>query len=150
MTALLNWRVWAAIALAVAMAGALAKSFSAGKAAVRAEWTAEKLATSETARLAEKARGLANQKVDNDLQADKARRAVADNATADSLRSFQAAAAASATNHAAASSGVDDPNPRIASECTAAIATLDRYASRVAGTAKGLQGYAREVCVSSQ
>ena len=149
MTALLNWRVWVAIALAVAMAGALAKSFSAGKAAVRAEWAAEKLAASETARLAEKARSLANQKVDHDLQIDKARRAAADRVTADRLREFQAATNSTSDNIAPAS-GIDDPYRAIANQCAAALAGLDIYASSVAGKAKALQGYTREVCLADQ
>ena len=149
MTALLNWRVWVAIALAVAIAGALAKSFSAGKAAVRAEWTVEKLAASETTRLAEKARNLANQKVDHDLQIDKARRAAADRVTADRLREFQAATNSTSDNTAPATS-LDDPYRAIANQCAAALAGLDIYASGLASTAKGLQGYASQVCLADQ
>lgn len=43
MLALLNWRIWAAIAIALAMAAACWKSYSMGKAQVQAEWNAEKL-----------------------------------------------------------------------------------------------------------
>lgn len=47
MTALLNWRVWAAIALAVGLAFTHFTAYRSGKAVVRAEWTAEKLKQTE-------------------------------------------------------------------------------------------------------
>lgn len=47
MTALLNWRVWAAIALAVGFAFTHFTAYRSGKAVVRAEWTAEKLKQTE-------------------------------------------------------------------------------------------------------
>lgn len=151
MTALLNWRVWVAIALAVAMAGALAKSFSAGKAAVRAEWAAEKLAASETARLAEKARNLANQKVDHDLQIDKARRASADRVTADRLREFQAALA-EPDNPATSSSahGTGGVERDLLGKCSASLAELAQTSDRLEGKVVGLQRYVESVCLADQ
>ncbi len=47
MTALLNWRVWAAVALAVGLAFTHFTAYRSGKAVVRAEWTAEKLKQTE-------------------------------------------------------------------------------------------------------
>lgn len=47
MTALLNWRVWAAVALAVVLAFTHFTAYRSGKAVVRAEWTAEKLKQTE-------------------------------------------------------------------------------------------------------
>lgn len=47
MTALLNWRVWAAIALAAGLAFTHFTAYRSGKAVVRAEWTAEKLKQTE-------------------------------------------------------------------------------------------------------
>jgi len=46
-TALLNWRVWAAIALAAGLAFTHFTAYRSGKAVVRAEWTAEKLKQTE-------------------------------------------------------------------------------------------------------
>ena len=132
----------AAIALVVS-AGAC-KLYHAGGSKVRADWNTEKLVQSESARLAEKARGLANQRVDNALQIDKARRAAAERVTADKLREFQAAGATGADT--TAPSGIDGPYRDIASRCTEALVRLDSYASSVAGTAKGLQGYVLNVC----
>ena len=149
MMTLLNPRIIIMLALAGMLAFTHLASYRAGKAAVRAEWTAEKLAASESARLAEKARNLANQKIDHDLQIDKARRAATDRVTADRLREFQAATNSTSDN-AAPASGADDPYPRIASECAAALAGLDIYASGLASTAKGLQGYASQVCLADQ
>lgn len=54
MTALLNWRVWAAIVVAVALAASVWKAYKLGQTGVRAEWTAEKLGTAkQTLRLLE-------------------------------------------------------------------------------------------------
>lgn len=44
MTALLNWRIWAAIAIA---AGLAFTAYRSGKAVIRAEWAAEKLKQTE-------------------------------------------------------------------------------------------------------
>ena len=132
----------AAVVLAVS-AGAW-KLYHAGGAKVRTDWNAEKLVQSESSRLAEKARGLANQRIDNAFQIDKARRAAADRVTANKLREFQAAGVTNADT--TAPSGVDNPYRDIASRCTEALVRLDSYASSVAGTAKGLQGYVLNVC----
>ena len=43
MTALLNWRVWAALCVAVALAGTHWKAYIAGQKNIHAEWTADKL-----------------------------------------------------------------------------------------------------------
>jgi len=47
MTALLNWRLWAAIALAAGLALTHFVAYRGGKAVVRAAWTAEKLEQTE-------------------------------------------------------------------------------------------------------
>lgn len=47
MTALLNWRLWAAVALAAGLAFTHFTAYRSGKAVVRAEWTAEKLKQTE-------------------------------------------------------------------------------------------------------
>ena len=47
MSILLNWRVWAAIALAAGLAFSHFTAYRSGKAVVRAEWTAEKLKQTE-------------------------------------------------------------------------------------------------------
>ena len=59
MIALLSWRVWAGLALAIGLAFSHFTAYRSGKASVRAEWTAEKLAQSEAARNREKAMTIA-------------------------------------------------------------------------------------------
>ncbi|MFN5348816.1 MAG: hypothetical protein ACK5A0_04665 [Polaromonas sp.] len=133
-------------ALALALAAGAWKCYTAGQNNIRAEWTAEKLATSEAARLREKAAQIQTERIDRDYQTQKARAADAQRITDDRLRDFTAAA--SATTIASTTSGADDPNRVIADQCAVAIATLDGYAQSLAGQVAGLQGYAREVCVS--
>lgn len=91
-----------------------------------------------------------NRKIDHAYQAEKARRAADAAASSDALRLLQQALAdASSTDpDPAASSGTDDPHPRIAAECAVALFRLDEYAQGVAATARALQGYAGQVCVS--
>lgn len=47
MTLLFNWRIWAAVAVAVALAASHWKTYKIGQNDVRAEWTAEKLEQAE-------------------------------------------------------------------------------------------------------
>lgn len=55
MRALLNWRVWAAVLVAVALAASHWKVYKVGQNEVQAKWTAEKLDTAQqTLRLLEK------------------------------------------------------------------------------------------------
>lgn len=57
MTALLNWRVWLAIALAVLLAGTHWKAYKVGQSDIKAEWNAEKVEQGkQTVRLLENAR----------------------------------------------------------------------------------------------
>lgn len=117
----------------------------AGRAEVQAKWDTEKQALAELAQRTRANQTEANQRIDRDQQAIKARAALDKRVTDDRLRDFQAAADSGAT--ATGSSGADDPNPRIADQCAIALATLDGYAKGVAGTAKGLQGYTGQVCL---
>jgi hypothetical protein len=47
MTALLNWRVWAAVLIAAALAASHWKAYKLGQTGVRSEWAAEKLDTAQ-------------------------------------------------------------------------------------------------------
>ena len=148
MMTLLNPRIIIMLALAGMLAFTHLASYRAGKASLRAEWTAEKLAASETARLAEKARNLANQKVDHDLQIDKARRAAADRVTADRLREFQAALA-EPDNPATSSSahGTGGLERDLLGKCSTSLAELAQTSDRLEGKVVGLQNYVRKVCL---
>lgn len=43
MTALLNWRIWAAVMVAIFLAGTHWKAYTAGQKSIQAEWNAEKV-----------------------------------------------------------------------------------------------------------
>jgi hypothetical protein len=47
---LLNWRVWAAVAIAVTLAASHWKAYSAGKASIRTEWNAQLLEVANQSR----------------------------------------------------------------------------------------------------
>ena len=149
MMALLSPRVWLAIVLAVFFAGANLTSYRAGRANVRAEWTAATLASNEATRQREKALSIANQGVDRDLQIDKARRAAADRATANSLRDFQTALAA--IDHPAAPSGANGTGGverELLSSCAASFAGMGAEADRLASKILALQSYVGDVCLA--
>jgi hypothetical protein len=147
MSELLNWRLWVAVLGFSALTFTHFLSYRSGRAAVSADWAADKLATSEAARQREKALSIANQGVDRAYQIDKKRRAAAERVTASRLRDLQAALADNSGDTAPAS-GTDDPRDAIIYQCTGALVGLDVYAQQLAGTTAALQDYARSVCVS--
>ncbi len=131
--------------IALALAAGAWKCYTAGQNNIRAEWTAEKLANSENARMREQAAQKSNERIDRDYQTKKAADRAAGVLAADSLRKYTDISASAATS---TSCGADDPRPAIASECAAALVALDGYGRGLAGQVAGLQGYAREVCVA--
>jgi hypothetical protein len=133
---------YAAIGLALTASGW--KCYTAGQNNIRAAWTAEKLATSETARLREQSAQKSNERVDREYQTAKTRLAADKRATNDRLRDFQAVASASSNSTTA--SGTDDPYRAIADQCSIALVVLDGYAQSVAGKAAALQSYVLNVC----
>ena len=147
MTALLNPKVWLAVALAAALAFALHFTYKSGKATVRAAWDAERLEQSEAARRDEKARTIANQGVDHAYQIKERARVAAAVVTAGRLRDLETALA-DASADSPATSGVDAPFASIARECAGKLVLLDGHAQILAATAGALQSYAREVCVA--
>ena len=151
MMALLSPRVWLAIVLAVFFAGTNLASYRAGKANVRAAWTAATLASNEATRQREKALSIANQGVDRDLQIDKARRAAADRATANSLRDFQTALAAKPDDSIAPSGaiGTGGLERELLGQCANALASLASTADRLENKVVGLQGYVQGVCLKA-
>lgn len=146
MTALLNWR----LLLAILLAGGLALShftvYRAGKASVRSAWDAQKLAQIEAARNDEKARNIANQGVDRELQAEKKRRAVAERLAADSLRDFtETLNAPLDTTAASRVAGTGGLERELLGECANSLASLALTADRMEGKIVGLQGYVNQV-----
>lgn len=133
-------------------------AYRAGRAMVAADWAQEK-ARRMAEQVVERDKALAAQlelqgrlsDVDRKLQAAKADRLAADGRAAERLRLLEAARAAADAERGeapAASGGADDPDRVIASECPAALATLDRAYRSVAEKARGLQGYADQLCVN--
>lgn len=146
MMALLSPRLWLALALAGMLAFTHFTAYRSGKVNVRAAWDAEKMMAQEALRQREKSLSIANQGVDREIQAEKSRRVAAERLAADRLRDFQAAS--DRAGNPTAASGTDDPHRAIAGECAAALEKLDRHAQSVAGTARGLQDYAGQVCLA--
>ena len=140
-------RLIAIAAIALALAAGAWKCYTAGQNNIRAAWTAEKLATSENARLRERAAQASNERIDRDYQTQKARAAADKRITDDRLRDFTAASGNTDTR---TTSGTDDPHRAIASQCAVAVAGLDEYAKGVAVKATALQGYIRAVCMTDQ
>ena len=139
-------RIAALAAVLVLLAGIGWRIDQGGYKRAKTEWNAEKLATSENARLREQAAQKTNEGIDREYQTSK-NRLIADKRIVDSkLRDFQAAI--SADTNTSTTSGTDDPYPAIARECAAALGILDEYAQSVAGKATALQSYTANVCLA--
>lgn len=63
---LFNWRIWAALALAVGLAASHWKAYHAGMSSVRAEWNAATVKAEQEARVIEQQRAEAAQKAQNE------------------------------------------------------------------------------------
>ena len=155
MFALLSPRLWVALALAAVLAFTHGMAYRSGRGAIQAKWdkehaeiTAAALTASETARLREHALQKANEGIDRDYQTQKTKLAADKRVTDDSLRVLQAAIGQPGSV-AGATSSPDDPRDTIINQCASALNSLDGYAKSVALTAIGLQGYAREVCITN-
>lgn len=160
MTALLSLlspRVWIAVALAIALAAGYWKAYTSGKQAVQLEWnaataqaTAAALQAEQAARAKEQALQTKVRKVTNDYQAEKTRRAAADQLAADSLRQLQAAIASGGEarpDPAAPAGADDDPRDGIIAECAGSLVQMDAAARKLADQTRALQAYAAGVCV---
>jgi hypothetical protein len=155
MMALLNWRVWAAIGLALALALSHGFIYRAGKATVRADWDKERLAQVQAAALASEARrmkerslSLSNEGIANAYIKEKAVLVAAQRATDDKLRELQAALGGGAGVDSAPLGGADDPRDAIIDQCAGALVGLDKEARGLALKAIGLQNYASKVCLA--
>ena len=155
MMALMNWRVWAALGLALVLAASHAFIYRAGKAVVRADWDKERLAqvqaaaaASEARRMKERSLSLSNDGVTNAYLKEKSILVAAQRATDDKLRELQAAIGSGAGVDSAPLGGADDPRDAIIDQCSTALVGLDEEAKGLALKATGLQGYARLVCLA--
>ena len=150
MTALLSPRIWLALAIVAVFAAINFASYRAGQANVRAEWVADKLATSELSRQREKSLTIATRKVDHDLQIDKQRLAVSSRATADSLRDLDAAIAE--RDHPPATSGINGTGGlerELLGSCAASLTELAITSDRLESKVVNLQAYVKNVCLQA-
>lgn len=116
-------------------------------AVIQAEQTAAALVASEKARAIEAELQSKVRKVSSDYQTEKKRRAADAVATAGRLSELQSAIDSASAADPAATGGADGPFAAIAGECSRKLVLLDDYAKELAGKAKALQDYAREVRV---
>ena len=138
--ALKHWR-WLAgaalLAFAALMVHAYGRSrYNAGAASVQAQT----LKATEDARKREAELRTSVEKLDHELQTEKARHAAAARVTDGRLREYQAALR-TARAGAGAAGGTDGALAAIASECPGALAEMDQYARELAFRAVGLQRY---------
>ena len=156
MFALLSPKLWLALALAGVLAFTHGMAYKSGKANVRVQWdkeraetTATALVASEAARAKEQVLTVANAKVTNDYIAQKKLRAVDAVVANGKLRELQAAVDRARSQQVPAVAGTAaDPRLDIIAECSSAVGKLDDTVKSLAGTLTGLQGYARNVCIS--
>ena len=155
MFALLSWRVWAGVAIAIALAASHWKAYHAGGVSARADLltyqteVAQKAAkASEDARQKENALNLSNERIRNALAKEKAARAADAVATADRLRDYESTLDSLRAKDSTTGPGADDPPVAIARECARSLVILDEYASGLASQTRALQAYTRDVCLA--
>ena len=146
------WKLAAAAALLVLLAGGAWKlrhgGLVAGRAEVQAEWNAAALVASENARLREQAAQKSNERIDRDYQKQKAVDRVAADATADSLRDFKAALGTdNPTSTQRGTHGTGGLERELLGNCATTIAELAITADRLEGKVVGLQSYINKVCL---
>ena len=164
MFALLNWRLWAGIALAIALAASHAMAYRTGKATVRADWdrdiaerTTKALQAEQAARAKEQELLTARQKVEERYAAEKKRaQAAAAGAQSelDGLRNDLAARGTRETPADPATPARADGAGRLEREllghCATALAELAGQADRPETKLVGLQDYGKDVCTPPQ
>lgn len=153
---LLNYRIWIALALSLALFASHYKAYTIGGARVTSAWAVERAnQAQELARFQAAAQSKAQEiqanarKVTNDYIAQKNARAVDAVRSADRLRDYQGALArlTSADRDSATNRRIDETVARIAGECAVALGTVDESAKQYRGIAEALQSYTREVCL---
>ena len=141
------FRLIAALLSLVLLVATHWKVYVQGQASVRAEYQAKALQAEQGARAREHALTAQVETLDHELQTQKARAAAVTRAHAERLRQYQAALERAHQDPATAS-GTVGPFARIAGECGQALAALDQHDRELATTARALQNYATNVCVT--
>ena len=160
MIALLSWRVWAGVAIAIALAASHFKAYHAGGVSARAELQAYQLeatqqaaAASEAARKKETELNLSVERVKANYAKAKRDNLALSGALDDSLRQFQSALGDQTLKNPLASSGTDGAGGHIDNVLRDSASTLAQHLAAVATQADrleakviGLQDYVRLVC----
>ena len=156
MAALLNWRVWAALALAVVLGITHGMAYRTGRALVRADWdkdiaarTVQALAAEQAARVKEQELQANNAKVSANYEKQKASNRRLAVSLDDSVRQLQAAIGGAASPNTATTPGANGTGGlerELLGSCSKSLAELAQTADRLEGKVVGLQSYVAEVC----
>jgi hypothetical protein len=147
---LLNWRVWAAVTLAVFLAGTHWKAYTAGKRTIQTQFTAyiaeEKVlqsAATETARLRERSITDTLRTSYDAYNVLKNSRIADSKLASSSLQQLEATAASHPGGNTTTSSGVDVPSPyrELFLSCSRTIQTMAEEADGISVRLLGLQNY---------
>lgn len=152
---LLNWRIWVAVSLAVALAASHWKAYKSGGASARADLQAYQLeatqaaaAASEAARKKEANYRSTNERISRDLAKEKAARAADAAIVAGKLRDLESTIDSARASDPGPGSDADDPPLAVARQCARSLVILDEYASGLASQTRALQAYTRDVCLA--
>ena len=146
----LDPRTWLAVLMAVGLSYGVGhwRGDSAGRAQVAAASAKEAFRASEAARQKEQELQTKVEKVANEYQTEKTRRAADRAVSAGRLSELQATLDRGPGTDTTTASGADDPRGAVINQCASALVGLDEYAQGVAAKARALQDYSREVCVN--
>ena len=155
MMAFLSWRVWAAVALAVFLAGTHWKAYHAGGKSVQAEWDAQTLALTQAALAAEAANRAKEQVLQTKVQKVSAEYAKQKQVNADlakslddSVRDFNATLNSVSTADSSTPTrdhGTGGLVNQLLGTCSATLAELAGEADRLEGKTLALQNYIKSV-----
>jgi len=159
MIALLSWRVWAAVAIAVALAASHWKAYTSGKKSVQVEFDmyvseqkANMLDAEQKARATEQQITAKLTKATNDYNALKKRNSSSAVAAAGQLQQLEAAVANSPSPDTAATSGTDGPSPyqELFLACSRTLTAVAAEADGIAERLSGLQNYVTSIQVEQK
>lgn len=145
---LLNWRIWAALVVAVGLAASHWKVYHMGMTTVQAEWDKDTLQAIKDDDKTTKDRISSNAKVDQKHQLEKAQLQthIADaNAALDGLRDTLASAKQSNNPPAACRVDAGGAERELLGQCATTLVRVAQEADRVEGKLNGLQDYVTRV-----
>ena len=136
------------VAVLVLLAGIGWRIDQGGYKRATAEWNADKLATSENARLRKQAAQKTNERVDREFQVQKTKLAADKRVLNDSLRDLQAVIGAdTAPGPSSGNHGTGGLERELLGSCSATLAQMAITADRLEAKVVGLQSYITNVCL---